>query len=151
MGARASSAYYLTKEIEKTVSRRGIEIKEPNEAWYDVSDQGEGDYFAEVAAGQGWDPELANAVWQRHHRQAFQILELAEQTPTLALPVVPGFNYLWAEVAAIRETELVACLDDFLYRRTELGRLLGESLFASVSRQKLESALRLGASATTAA
>jgi len=148
-GARVSSSYYISTEIEKIVSRIGIEYKSDTNKWHNSSDKTEKSYFLDLAKNlemldsDGNVNSHALSIWRRHKSNSFKILDIIESNEKLAKPIIGGYNYLWAEIAAIRSHEMVTSLEDFLYRRTILGQLNGESVFKYISKDKLQKALWL--------
>jgi len=151
VGTRVAASYQISKEVVKIVSRMGIEFKSDKNKWYSSSDQTEKSYFMDLAKNLDLiDPDsaftLADCIWRRHRTNSFKILDIIESNETLKKPIIEGYDYIWAEIAAIRSHEMVVSVDDFLYRRTTLGQLLGKSIFDQINKSDLEQALMLESS-----
>ncbi len=148
IGARLATTTYLCDQVCKAVERMGIVFKTKPSS---LESAKEHRYFLQLAhrAELFKDyPQMAEILWRRHRRASFKLLDTLESNPALAKPMVGGFDYIWAELATIRATEMVTCLDDFLLRRTLLGRLAGDKLFEIMSEEDLKKALKLGPAQT---
>ncbi len=73
-----------------------------------------------LAARLGLDEATRRHCFETYGVRATALLEDAARDSSLAIPIVDGLPYLWAEVDFAAEQELVERLDDFLLRRTYL-------------------------------
>jgi glycerol-3-phosphate dehydrogenase len=81
----------------------------------------------------GWDaPDLPPALAARHGADAREVLALVREEPALGAPIVPGLDYLLAEVVHAVRHEMARTVDDLLARRTRL-RLLARDASADVA------------------
>ena len=154
-GARVSSSYYISKEVEKIISRIGINFKPETNKWHSSANTTEKGYFLDLAKNldltntEAGPNSYAQSIWRRHRSNSFRILDIIESNEKLATPLIKDYNYLWAEIASIRSNEMVTSLEDFLYRRTILGQLKGDLVYKHISRSDLEKALWLDPTAPT--
>ncbi len=168
VGARIANSYYLCTEIETIAKRLGLQfrnINTSNEAgvvrapiWYEPKSTKQdvlkeyffdtvSEVFSELA---GKEPDvhlrkLALGLWQRHKKNAFAVLEVIAQNPSLIKQITPKLDLVYAELAVMRDQEYITCMRDFLSRRTHLSQIIGDELFEYIPEDKLSTALRLNA------
>jgi glycerol-3-phosphate dehydrogenase len=81
----------------------------------------------------GWDTgNLPTELATRYGGDARDVLELQQNEPTLAEPVVPGLAYTNAEVVYAVRAEMARTVDDVLSRRTR-ARLLARDASAAAA------------------
>ena len=168
VGARIANSYYLCIEIETIAKRLGVKFRtsdasaetgtpvspiwyEPKSTKQDVLKEYFFDTVSEVFSDlAGTEPDvhlrrLALGLWQRHKKNAFAVLEVIAQNPSLIKQITPKLDLVYAELAIMRDQESITCMRDFLARRTHLSQIIGDELFESISEEKLATALRLSA------
>ncbi|MGH8976543.1 MAG: FAD-dependent oxidoreductase [Acidimicrobiia bacterium] len=81
----------------------------------------------------GWDaPDLPPYLAGRYGADARRVLALARAEPTLGEPLVPGLDYVRAEVVHAVRSEMAQTVDDVLSRRTR-ARLLARDASAEIA------------------
>jgi glycerol-3-phosphate dehydrogenase len=81
----------------------------------------------------GWDaPDLPRSLQQRYGGDARTVSSLLEADPDLDRPIVPGLEYLRAEVLHAARHEMARTVDDVLSRRTR-ARLLARDASAAAA------------------
>lgn len=168
VGARIANCYYLCTEVETISQRLGIQFRKADSTnetgevrapiWYEPKSTKQDvlkEYFFDTVsevfselAGQEPDihlRKLALGLWQRHKKNAFAVLEVIAENPSLIKQITPKLDIVYAELAVIRDQEYITCMRDFLARRTHLSQIIGDELFESISEDKLSTALRLSA------
>jgi glycerol-3-phosphate dehydrogenase len=65
----------------------------------------------------GLDAEVWAHLWGRHGSEAIEVLDMCQQDPSLAVPLVPGLLYIRAEAVYAARREMVHTLEDMLARR----------------------------------
>jgi glycerol-3-phosphate dehydrogenase len=81
----------------------------------------------------GWDaPDLPKALRIRYGGEARSVLALARAEHALGEPLVPGLDYLRAEVIHAVRAEMARTVDDVLSRRTR-ARLLARDASAAAA------------------
>jgi glycerol-3-phosphate dehydrogenase len=76
------------------------------------------DYPQTVASTYGVNQPTARHLSEKFGTNAADVLDLAQQQPEFAEPIVAGFPAIQAEVAYSARNEMAATLDDVLERRT---------------------------------
>jgi glycerol-3-phosphate dehydrogenase len=81
----------------------------------------------------GWDaPDLPPVLAGRYGADARRVLALARAEPALGEPLVPGLDYVRAEVVHAVRSEMAQTVDDVLARRTR-ARLLARDASAEIA------------------
>ncbi|HEY3358880.1 MAG TPA: glycerol-3-phosphate dehydrogenase/oxidase [Polyangia bacterium] len=75
---------------------------------------------AEVAAAQDLDPAVARNLTFTYGVHAPRVAAICARDRGLAARIDPEMPYIWAQLVYAVETELAACVDDFLGRRVPL-------------------------------
>ena len=70
---------------------------------------------------------LAEHLWESYGANATEVMELIRRDPDLGRPLAEGFPHCRAEVIYARGREMASTADDFLFRRTALGRISPET------------------------
>lgn len=144
-----SSAFQLSSDIEKIVKRCGIKLRANNREWHNSENIPEKQFFYELTKKMNLfedNEQLVHCLWTRHRSNSFKILEIIDSNRSLSKTIIEDCNYIWAEIAMMRNTELISSLDDFLYQRTNLGYCYGESIYEKISVETLKKALLLSSS-----
>lgn len=66
------------------------------------------------------DIDVLQALIGRYGTETKQVLDLVNQQLALGERILPGYNYIWAEIDYTIQNEMVMQLDDLIMRRTRL-------------------------------
>jgi glycerol-3-phosphate dehydrogenase len=81
----------------------------------------------------GWDAKgLPKELATRYGGDAHEVLALCRENPALSEPIVPGLEYIKAEVVYAVRAEMARTVDDVLSRRTR-ARLLARDATAAAA------------------
>ena len=128
-GGKLTDCLNVGDEIAEELESIGITGRDAADDWFGEPGQDEWDAFlaAATAVGLGRKPDverastMAEVVWRRHGLAAHRVLELIEEDPTLAEPVLADSDLLRAELPVMAEREMIVHPEDFLRRRTKLA------------------------------
>lgn len=86
------------------------------------------------AAGLSVSPEGADRLARAYGTRAHEVLDLVEERPDLASPLVPGRSSIAAEAVHAVRREMALHAEDVAYRRTRVGLEVGEGFETAVRR-----------------
>ncbi len=128
-GGKLTDCLNVGDEVAEALEDIGIKPGSASEDWFGEPPASVRDAFYAEASKVGLDrppgveraSSMAEVLWRRHGRAAFQIVRSIEQNPAEGEAALGQTDVLWAEIALMAEREMIATIDDFLRRRTKLS------------------------------
>jgi len=121
-GGKLTDCLNVGEEVLDAVAELGISTSKLDDSWFGEPPAAELARFqARIRATDHIDTDTALTLWQRYGRRANFVLDRVIEEPALAEILWDEPRYLKAEIVEIGEHEMVACVEDFLRRRTSLS------------------------------
>jgi glycerol-3-phosphate dehydrogenase len=128
-GGKLTDCLNVGEEVAEALEGLGVRPGSASEDWFGEPPATVRDAFYAEAFKVGLDrtpsveraASMAEVLWRRHGRAAYQIVRSIERDPTAGQPALGDTDVLWAEISLMAEREMIATIDDFLRRRTKLS------------------------------
>ncbi|MBT8241241.1 MAG: FAD-dependent oxidoreductase [Acidimicrobiia bacterium] len=151
-GGKITDCLNVGAEVAEALEDIGIKPGSASEDWFGEPPQSVRDAFYAEAAKVGLNrppsveraSSLAEVLWRRHGRGAFEIARSIENDAAGGQPALGDTDVLWAEIAHMAEREMIATIDDFLRRRTKLSLIFKrDELLAHPDMPRVKELLRV--------
>lgn len=136
-GGKLTDCINVGDEVAAAVMRAGVAVPTIDHRWFGEPGPAEKRSFDRQARALGLDRDddgagasTAARIWRRHGRHAFAILDRIRRDPRAAERLIEHPPYTRAEVEQMASGDMIARLDDFLRRRTELAMVTPEAELA---------------------
>lgn len=131
-GGKLTDCLNVGREVCDYVSKMGLAVTRPDHAWYGEPGGDVKRDFENTAKQLGLDSlcaedtgePLSTRLWRRYAEDAFGIMELIKQDPSLCEPLIPGTGIRRCELDYIKKSEMIVELEDFLRRRSKLALIM---------------------------
>ncbi len=128
-GGKITDCLNVGEEVAEALEGLGVKPGSASEDWFGEPPPTVRDAFYAEAATVGLNrapsieraASMAEVLWRRHGRAAFEVVRSIERDPTAGQPALGDTDVLWAEIALMADSEMIATIDDFLRRRTKLS------------------------------
>ena len=139
-GGKLTDCINVGEEIAEQVVDLGIELVNSGSGWYGEADQGaRAKFLAEAEALQLdnlTDPNasepLSQRLWRRHGTEAVDLLAIIRNCPERACVLIPGGEFIDAELELAARNEMIVKLEDLVRRRSKIALVVRrEELLAS--------------------
>lgn len=138
-GGKLTDCLNVGDEVCEKLAAMGVTLQAERSSWFGEPKQGEYDFYRGRANTMSLakieladtDETLLLRLWRRYGMDAHEMLDIIEQDPTQALPMIEGTGLYRCEIQHLKEKEMICSLDDLFHRRTRIGLI--------TSREKIKS------------
>ncbi len=130
-GGKLTDCINVGEEVADLVGEMGVELMSAS-CWYGEPSKEERDQFFVRAQKMGLDAltwehaaePLSERYWRRYGEKAFLMLDAIEKDSTQAELLIENAEYTRCEIEYTKQHEMIACLEDFLRRRSKISLVL---------------------------
>lgn len=131
-GGKLTDCLNIGEEVADAIEGFGMNLEPDNELWYgEPAKQTRKAFFRQAdlmkledfRAGRDVEP-LADRLWRRYGRRAFEMLDRIVADPSMGEPIMENADYLRVELHVAAGTEMITQLEDFMRRRSKISQVV---------------------------
>lgn len=128
-GGKLTDCLNVGEEICTIIEALGLSRSHPRQKWYGEPDASvRADFMQRARAiklddltpAESEEP-LSTRLWRRYGHQAFRLLKAIAKDAVQAEPILAGTAFIRCEIELMAEREMIATLEDFLRRRSDVA------------------------------